>query len=241
MKKTRTRAERSVPFVLTALAVIMGVAVYFALNDAEQAFKSVKPYSYTAVLDAGHGGVDGGAKSANGILESGINLAVAQKTDALMRFYGVRTVMVRTEDVSIHDPSADTVAAKKRSDLVNRVKLINGVENAVLFSIHQNSFTEPKYFGAQMFHGGDASGIPLALALQELFLEIDPGNTRKAKRVNAGDAYVMDNAKCPAVLAECGFLSNPGDAEKLTSETYQRKIAAVLLAGYIKWESESAG
>ncbi|MCL2084150.1 MAG: N-acetylmuramoyl-L-alanine amidase, partial [Oscillospiraceae bacterium] len=227
------RTENAVPLVLALVAIIMVVSIYITLNHAETLFASVRPYSHTVVIDAGHGGEDGGAVSVNGIHESGINLAIAQKTDALMRFYGVRTVMVRTDDISIHHASARTIAEKKRSDLVNRVELINGVENALLLSIHQNSFPESKYFGAQMFHGDDPAAIPLALRLQELFLKIDPDNTRKIKKVTKGAAYVMDNAECPAILAECGFLSNHGDAGKLTAEPYQRKVAAVLLAGYL--------
>ena len=104
------------------------------------------------ILDAGHGGEDGGAVSLTGVPESGINLSVVLKLDQVFGFYGVVPVLLRETDISLHDPEADTLRKKKVSDLHNRVAAIEGTENAVVISIHQNTFQDPAYHGAQVFY-----------------------------------------------------------------------------------------
>ncbi len=222
-----------IPVLLLVLAAI-GIHSLRAEKIVETAF--VTPFTHTAVLDAGHGGEDGGATSLSGILESGINLEIAKKTDALLRFYGVKTVLVRDSDMSIHDAEAKTIAQKKRSDLNNRVRLVNAIPNAVLISIHQNTYPEQKYFGAQFFYGKHAESQPFATLLQENMLALDSTNTRKVKP-NPETVFLMNRATCPAVLAECGFLTNPNDERKLTTANYQIKIAAIFTASFIEWEN----
>ena len=184
------------------------------------------------VLDAGHGGEDGGAVSLTGVAESGINLAITLRVDQLLGFCGAPPVVLREEDVSLHDQGADTLREKKASDLRNRVQAVEQVGDAVLLSVHQNTFTDKKYHGAQVFYAGEVS-LPLAEHTQELLRTgLDPENTRAAKPI-PDTVYLMNHISCPAVLVECGFLSNPEEAGRLRTEGYQTRIAAVLAAAWL--------
>ena len=119
------------------------------------------------VIDAGHGGEDGGAVAADGSKESDMNLAIARRLDALLIFLGEETRMTRTEDISIHDASASTLREKKRSDLENRVGLVNSTQGAILVSIHQNSLPSSKQtHGAQVFYGKKEGSAEVANAVQ---------------------------------------------------------------------------
>ena len=182
------------------------------------------------VLDPGHGGEDGGAVSANGVRESGLNLEISLRTRDLLRFLGIPVVMTRETDLSIHSPEAVTVSEKKISDLKNRVALVSGTENPILVSIHQNMFAESKYYGTQLFYADSDPSRQLAEELQALFAaELDPSNHRRAKPCE--NVYLLSRISCPGVLVECGFLSNPKEEALLQSAEYQKKVAAVLAAG----------
>ncbi|MBQ1372569.1 MAG: N-acetylmuramoyl-L-alanine amidase [Oscillospiraceae bacterium] len=184
----------------------------------------------TVILDPGHGGEDGGAVSVNGVLESGLNLEISLRLRDLLRFLGVPVVMTRQTDVSIYSPGAETVSEKKVSDLKNRVRLVNETTNGVLVSVHQNMFQESKYFGTQVFYAETAGSQALAEGMQELFdTKLDPCNHRQAKP--SLTVYLMKNVRCPAVLVECGFLSNPEEERKLQTTDYQKKLAAVIATG----------
>lgn len=193
----------------------------------------------TLVLDPGHGGEDGGAVSASGEAESQINLAIALETDALLGFFGARTVLTRSEDVSIHDAGARTLREKKVSDLHNRAALVESTENATLLSIHQNASPDGRLHGAQVFFAGQ--GQPLAQALQDgIRAHLDPEN-RRAVQPAAGSIYLMNHVSCRAVLVECGFLTNPREALLLRNPVYQRKLALILAAGYLTWGNTQEG
>lgn len=180
------------------------------------------------VLDAGHGGEDGGAVSLTGAAESGINLAITLRVDQLLGFCGAPPVVLREEDVSLHDQGADTLREKKASDLRNRVQAVEQVGDAVLLSVHQNTFTDKKYHGAQVFYAPTEGSQALAEAMQEaLRTALDPENSRQAKPI-PDSVYLMEHVSCPAVLVECGFLSNPEEEALLRSADYQIRLAAVL-------------
>ncbi|GHV19732.1 N-acetylmuramoyl-L-alanine amidase CwlD [Clostridia bacterium] len=235
------KIERLLPYILILLGVLLLLTIW--LTYRVQPAASIAPQGSNnariVVIDAGHGGMDGGATSVSGMLESGINLEIAKKTDAVIRFLGYATVMTRGSDKSLHDITAATIADKKRSDLKNRVKLVNSVPNAVLISVHQNFFEQEQYFGAQIFWNDDASSQSFAVAAQENFRRLDARNTREAKR--SSGVYLMSNADCPAILVECGFLSNAGDERNLTRPDYQIKVAAVIAASLSNWELNEVG
>lgn len=180
------------------------------------------------VIDAGHGGEDGGATSCTGILESTFNLDIALRLDALMHLLGYPTTMIRTTDTAIHT-EGQTIAARKSSDLKQRVLIANTTKNAVLISIHQNYFRESKYSGAQVFYPRTSESDAIAKALQNAFREtVNPGSQRQAKP--ASGVYLMEHITCPAVLIECGFLSNPEEEAMLRSAGYQKELCCVIAA-----------
>ena len=182
----------------------------------------------TVVIDAGHGGIDGGAV-ANDIIEKDINLAIAQKLDAMLRMGGFDTVMVRNEDISIHDDSADTVHEKKVSDLYNRLKLAQSTPNDIFVSIHQNKFPQSRYYGAQVFYGpkNEESSALAQTIQQNIASYLQPENERETKRAT-NDLFILYNVECPAVLVECGFLSNANEAALLATEEYQDQLAFII-------------
>lgn len=181
------------------------------------------------VLDAGHGGMDGGCVAADGTPEKGINLNILLSTRDMLKVLGYDVRCTREKDVSIHNEGVKGTGAQKRSDMDNRLAIINGCKASLALSIHQNKFTDPKYSGAQMFYKeGDAESSRLADTLRERFRAVlQPDNERETKPVGS-ELFLIHNANCPAVMVECGFLSNPDEAQRLCSEKYQREIAFTL-------------
>ena len=170
--------------------------------------------------------MDGGATSCTGVLESQINLEIALRLNDLLHLLGCDTVMIRTTDTSVYIEGT-TIAAKKVSDLKERVRIVNGTENAVLVSIHQNTFSDSRYSGAQVFYGGANNSRDLARALQSAFSQsVNPGSSRKCKK--ADSVYLMQNISCTGILVECGFLSNPREEALLRSPEYQQKLCCVI-------------
>lgn len=188
----------------------------------------------TIVIDAGHGGEDGGAVAADGTVESTINLAIARDVEALLRFLGCRTVMTRTEDTAIYSPEAETLREKKASDLKNRVSLVNGTPNAILLSIHQNSLpSSTRVHGAQAFYAQTPGSGELAAAIQTaLNAAINPGEEKNCRSIDP-TVYLMKHVTVPAVLVECGFLSNAEETARLCREDHQRRLAAAITAGLL--------
>lgn len=182
--------------------------------------------SRCVVIDAGHGGEDGGAISCTGRLESHLNLEISLRLRDLMHLLGHETKMIRTEDISVYT-SGTTIAQKKVSDLKNRVRMIEDTENALLVSIHQNQFTDSRYSGAQVFYAATQGSESLAKRLQTaLIAALNPGSSRSEKQ-SAG-VYLMERVKCTAILVECGFLSNPVEEARLASPEYQKKLCCVI-------------
>lgn len=205
------------------------------------AFSPVRQPERQLILDAGHGGEDGGAVSVTGTPESGINLAVVLRLDQLLGFYGVAPHLIRDSDISIHDPGCETLREKKVSDLRNRVAAIQGIENAMVISIHQNTFSNSAYHGAQVFFRAGEESKALAELTQSALREgVDPGNQRRAKEID-GSVYMMKHITCPAILVECGFLSNPAEEEKLRREDYQTQLALCVASAWLRSGEIRAG
>lgn len=216
------------PFYLLAIIVFIGIA--HLSSGAVTAVKQNTPIprKYRFVIDAGHGGIDGGATSCTGVLESTINLEIAVKLNDLMQFLGYDTVMIRTTDTSIHT-KGDTIASQKVSDLKERARIVNETENAVLISIHQNTFSDSRYGGAQVFYAAEGESRQLAEKLQTTFTQtVNPGSNRKCK--TAKGIYLMEHIYRTGLLIECGFLSNPQEEAKLRSPEYQNKLCCVIAA-----------
>jgi N-acetylmuramoyl-L-alanine amidase len=180
------------------------------------------------VIDPGHGGEDGGAVSCTGISESSFNLDISLRLNDLLHLLGIDTVMTRDTDRSIHT-QGDTIAARKVSDLKERVKLANSANAVILVSIHQNHFSDNRYSGAQVFYKKDTKSAELAARLQTSFVQtINHGSNRKSKK--ADGIYLLEKVNLPAILVECGFLSNYGEEAKLRDDKYQKQVASVIAA-----------
>ena len=183
---------------------------------------------HTIVIDAGHGGEDGGATSCTGVPESKFNLEIALKLNDLLHLLGYDTRMIRTTDTSVYT-EGKTIAQKKVSDLKNRVRLTEETDNAFFLSIHQNTFQDSRYQGAQVFYAETPGSREVADALQRaLIASVNPGSNRQSKP--AESVYLMQHVSCTAVLVECGFLSNPEEESKLRNNEYQKKLCCVLTA-----------
>ena len=187
----------------------------------------------TVVIDAGHGGVDGGATSCTGILESQFNLEIAARLNDLMHLLGMQTRMIRETDCSIYT-QGETISQKKISDLRERVRIVNSIDNPVLISIHQNHFSDSKYSGAQVFYPSTTGSRELSSKLQEnLKSTLNPNSNRGIKK--ADGIYLMQHINCPGALIECGFLSNPQEEHLLRSQDYQQRLCSVIACTVSEW------
>lgn len=189
------------------------------------------------VIDAGHGGVDGGAVSCTGRPESAYNLEIALRLDKLICFLGYETRMIRETDASVYT-EGQTISQKKISDLKERLRIVRETDGAVLISLHQNYFPDPKYSGAQVFYSGSGQSEELACLLQSSFAaNLNPGSRRKAKK--AEGIYLMEQISCTGVLIECGFLSNVQETNLLQDSAYQKNICIVIASGISQFLSNA--
>lgn len=217
--------KKSVGFYLFVCAVvIMGAMLLSRAGSAVAVLSSEVSTAPIVVIDAGHGGEDGGAISVTGVRESTLNLEISQCLNDLLHFLGIQTKMIRTEDVSVYT-EGETIAQKKVSDIHNRVAMVEQTPNALLVSIHQNQFSESQYRGAQVFYASGSQELA-ELLQSELAEQVDPKNHRECKQ--AKGIYLLEHISCPAVLVECGFLSNPAEEALLRDEAYQKKLASVI-------------
>lgn len=183
------------------------------------------------IIDPGHGGIDGGAVAFNGVRESDINLSIALKLRELAGFFGVSTALTRTDDSS----RSDGASYSEHEDLVRRTELINGVPNGVLISIHQNFFPTSQPSGAQVLYAKGERSRALGVCTHgNLVSALQPKNRRLAEPAPER-LYITSHVNCPAILVECGFLSNLSDLDQLARDPYQTSLAAVLLASYLQF------
>lgn len=217
----------------TSLAVEIsgrGIAVF-----SDQRFEVTK---HVIIIDAGHGGEDGGAISCTGMAESQINLQIALRLEDLLHLLGFDTCMIRRTDVSVYT-QGNSLSEKKVSDLRQRVRIVNEMEGAFLVSIHQNAFPDSQYYGAQVFYNRDAVAKQLAVELQQSFqINLNPASNRKSKP--ADGIYLMQKIEKPGILVECGFLSNPQEEARLRQSAYQKKLCCVIastLSLHLDWQT----
>lgn len=191
--------------------------------------KVSKEKEKTVVLvDAGHGGVDPGKVSITGTNEKEINLQIALLLKEILEADGFEVVMTREEDKGLYEESDQN---KKVADMKARCLLAEQSHADILVSVHQNSYQEEEVHGAQVFYYSKSkAGEQLATSVQNAIKEIaDPDNTRMAKGNDS--YYILLNVECPAIIAECGFLSNYEEAELLEEKKYQKKVAEAIAKG----------
>ena len=202
-----------------ALSLTVSKGVSFAAKLAEAAI----PVRPVVIIDPGHGREDGGALSCTGIKESDLNLEISLRLRDLLLLLGQPVTMTRDADVSTADPGLETISEKKVSDLRNRVAFVNDAPGAILVSIHQNTFPQAKYSGAQVFYAQTEGSEALAASVQANLRDaLDPENRRECKLSQT--VYLLNKIRCPGILIECGFLSNPNEEYRLRQTAYQRKL-----------------
>ncbi|MCL2638861.1 MAG: N-acetylmuramoyl-L-alanine amidase [Oscillospiraceae bacterium] len=191
-------------------------------------------------LNLPHGGPDPGCIGAGGELEKDINLAIALNLRDLLEFSGFTVIMTRDTDVSIHDDGIEGLRKQKLSDMENRREIVANYPESIFVSIHQNQFTQPQYFGAQMFYSTvNRDNFRFAQTMQGVFRELHPENDREAKLID-GELYLFRNTPQPALLIECGFLSNAEDTARLSDSEYQKKVSFTIYRGLIEFLSEGS-
>ncbi len=209
--------------ILLAAALLLGKIFFPPDSLAVGAEEDAK---YTVIIDAGHGGRDGGAVADDdGTLEKHLNLAVAQKLKELLETADVRVVMTRSTDTELASPDS---SHKKRDDLEARVAMTEDYANAILVSIHMNKFPVSKYSGLQVYYSPNhKESITLAEQIQTDALSLKAENSREVKAAGSS-IYLLSHVQIPAVLVECGFLSNYEEKELLKTENYQKMLAMSL-------------
>jgi N-acetylmuramoyl-L-alanine amidase len=187
------------------------------------------------VIDAGHGGIDGGAE-ANGVFEKTLNLSVSKKIADFLSFYKVDCVLTRYDDVLLNDEGS---THKKQSDLLNRTIITKSFESPIFVSIHMNKFPVEKYCGLQVFYSqNNPDSKIIADAIQENTVTyIQKDNNRKTKPAGSS-IFVLDRLECPAVLIECGFMSNSNELNQLTDDNYQMELAYIISTSIINYLKE---
>ncbi len=191
------------------------------------------------MANSAHGGFDGGAVAQDGTVEKNINLNISLTLGSLLKQNGFRVIMTRQADVSTEDTESSQIASKKKSDLKNRLNLMRDNPDAVFVSIHLNKFTTSSAFGSQVFYSKNEQARILGDRIQSAIISlIQPENTRVNKQATSS-TYLLHNATIPAVLVECGFLSNKQELEKLKQPSYQNKMAFSIYCGIAEYFKEN--
>lgn len=229
----KINAKVLLPIVAVAATVAVIISAAGRLSRVVQA-QAAADRLPTVIIDAGHGGFDGGAVAADGTNEKDINLEIALKLEQLLTLAGFDTVMVRTTDCSV-DSGGDTIRERKRSDLKNRFALMEQHNGAIYLCIHQNKYSGSSVKGAQVFYTpGNEQSKQLAGDIQSVIAEnLQTDNKRVIKQCDSS-VYIIHNAPTTAVLVECGFISNQTDLHNLKDEAYQGRLAFAICAALVK-------
>lgn len=192
------------------------------------------------IIDAGHGAEDGGAVSNSGLLEKDINLDIALTLEKLFLSGGFEVEMIRRTDSAIYDSSCDTLRSKKVSDIHNRSEICNSDKDNIYISIHQNKFDESKYKGTQVFYSvNDPRSIRLAECIRYSVVSLLQNDNERELKPATSSIYVLDKAQVPAVLVECGFLSNPQEEELLSTDEYKNNMAYSIYLGFLEYYNQN--
>ena len=185
--------------------------------------------SKTVILDAGHGGEDGGASSADGLLEKDLNLALALTMRDILVANGINVILTRETDTLLYDRNVDFQGRKKMLDMAARLKIAENATDPVFVSIHMNTYPHPSCQGVQVWYSeNNEASLELAKTIQSTTKELlQNENDRPVKR-SGSSIYLLHHLQCPAVLVECGFLSSPEEAALLASESYRQQLALTL-------------
>lgn len=215
------------------------ILLFFVLNNAmnsENVAVTLPVNDRIIVIDAGHGGIDGGAVSETGLVEKDINLKIAKYLEGYLKDAGAKVVMTRNDDRGLYSEENATVKNKKRQDLLKRREIANSSGADMMISLHLNKFEQSQYKGAQVFYETNfADSKKLATAIQKSLKEnLDKSNTRMEMKIDSSKLQ-FQKLSIPSVIVECGFLSNQEESIKLSTDEYQRKVALSIYLGVINF------
>lgn len=220
---------------LILLSVIFCAVKNIKIENDYQEVVALPVTNKTVVIDAGHGGEDGGAVSSNGVSEATINLKIALKVQNLLEQSGCTVILTRSDENAIYDIDNKTLKQKKVSDIKERVKIGNESSADIFVSIHLNKILQSQYDGWQtFFKNGNEQGEKLATAIQENLNEsIQKENKRVPLKID--NVYIINNVEIPTCIVECGFLSNPEEERNLQEDEYQNRLAWGIYTGIIDY------
>ncbi|MBQ2719268.1 MAG: N-acetylmuramoyl-L-alanine amidase [Clostridia bacterium] len=247
MKVFKKKGRPLLPVARVLLCFLAFLCLGLVPIALSRALAAVAPVSAAAttvpvvILDAGHGGEDGGAVGVNGALEKDLNLAVAQGVAALLREKGVAVILTREEDRLLYREEENVKGHRKEYDLKNRLAVAKEHPEALFVSIHMNTFSSPRYSGLQVYYAGTEGSAALAEAIQTAVREgLQPENTRRIHAASSS-IYLLENAVGRAVLVECGFLSNPAECERLSEKDYQSQLCFSIFCGIMEYIEATRG
>lgn len=229
-------------FFLILVFLLAGLCTFFLSARLEPQTVDAVATPPLVILDAGHGGEDGGAVGVNGIYEKDINLAVANELAALLRDAGVEVILTRTDDRLLYGEGEDVYGQRKKNDLKNRLAIAKAHPDALFVSIHMNTFTVAKYSGLQVYYAATDGSRELANAVQgAVKANLQPDN-RRVPHTASSAIFLLHNAVGTSILVECGFLSNPEECALLSQKDYQSRLCFSIFCGmmeYIESKGES--
>ncbi|MFL0196137.1 N-acetylmuramoyl-L-alanine amidase CwlD [Clostridium sp. WILCCON 0269] len=225
--------------LLTLIFIFTLDIIYMPFGISSNIVKASQKDDIIILLDPGHGGIDSGAVSKDGIMEKEINLKISNKLKDKLSKRGYKVFMTRYEDQGLYTDEGK-IRKKKVEDLNNRCKLKEDSKCHMFISIHLNMFPQSKYYGAQVWYSKNENSKKLAGILQKnLVSDLDKNNNRKEKA--AFDSYKVLRCKdnMPSILVECGFLSNTEEKDKLMKDEYQDKIAECIVRSINEYYSSN--
>ena len=212
-------------FILLLIAVMVIIIAVAVACRGMAVKETIAGNGFKIILDAGHGSPDGGAVGANGTEEKDINYAIVTKLREILESRGYSVILTRESDSGLQDESADTIREMKVSDMKARRNIMNNSGADLFLSIHMNSFSDPTVSGLHIFYDrSHPEAEELAKQIQSKIGEVTGAETHTVKTADES-LFLMKNPPIPAILAECGFLSNPEEEQKLNDDKYQAKIA----------------
>lgn len=227
--------------LLTAVLSIALIAAVCFISEAEK--KAVPASAAPAgavqiILDAGHGGFDGGAVASDGTVEKDINLKITLRLSELLRLWGFDVIMTRESDASTDDVESDKISVRKKSDLKNRLRLMYDYPEAVFVSVHLNKFTTSAAAGSQVFYGPRCPDSRLlGECIQQAVVRLLQPENKRVNKQATDSTYILSNAPIPAVIVECGFLSNSAELARLKDEDYQKQMAFGIFCGIMDYSN----
>lgn len=219
--------------ILSLTALLLSAVFNYWTNADRNANTSINEMP-VVVIDAGHGGVDGGAVAKDGTKEKDLNLAIALSVKDMLETSGIEVVMTRQTDEMLGQD--EKYGSRKMQDLKKRLDIVNDIDNCVFVSLHMNKFSQSKYSGVQVFYSknNDKSSVLAETIQKNIKNYIQSDNEREIKKAGS-NIFILDNIKTTGVLVECGFLSNEHECELLKSEEYRKELASVIYLSVVEF------